>query len=126
MMKQQDQWIILIVIFLAALHLGILVFGYKTPRLAFLIPLLNLLFSFSLLLYWVQKQFRITQHHFEWRETNILGFELLVIGFAFYALMSKTEHHWLRLLHYVFGMLHFLCLLAFLVFLLTFKMKKLI
>lgn len=125
-MKQQDQWIILIVIFLAALHLGILVFGYKIARLAFLIPLLNLICSLSLLVYWIQKQFRITQHYFEWREINILGFEMLVIGFAFYALMSKTEHSWLRLLHYVLGMLHFLCLLALLVFLLTFKMKKLI
>ena len=124
-MKRQDQWIILIVIFLIALHLMILVFGYKTPQLAFLIPLLNLLSGLSLLLYWVQKQFRITQHHFEWREINVLGFELLVIGFAFYALMSKAEYSWLRLLHHVFWVLHFLCLAAFLVFLLTFKMKKL-
>jgi hypothetical protein len=117
---------IIISIILILLHVLMLVVGYKTNQLAYFMAILNGLLSLSILVYWIQKQFRMTQHHFEWREINVLGFEMLVAGLAFYALMSKTEYSWLRLLHHVFWVLHFLCLVAFLVFLLTFKMKRLI
>ena len=125
-MNKTDQWVIGILIGLIVLFLAALIIGYKTHQLAFLIPLLNLVSGLSFLIYWLQKQIRITQHIFELREISVLGFEMIVLGCAVYALMSKAEYPWLKLLQYLFGTIHFLCLLAFLVFMLTFKMKKLI
>ena len=125
-MPNSNQSVLIILIAITALFLTVLIIGYKTNQIAFLIPLLNLVSGSSLLIYWVQKQVRMTQHIFELREISVLIFEMIVIGCAFYALMSKAEYPWLRLLQYVFWTLHFFCLLAFLVFMLTFKMKRLI
>jgi hypothetical protein len=125
-MAKSNQTVLMILITLILLFLAVLIIGYKTNQLAFLIPLLNLASGSSLLIYWIQKQIRITQHIFELSEMSVLGAEMIVVGCAFYALMGKAEYPWLRVLHYVFWTIHFLCLGAFLVFMLTFKIKKLI
>ena len=125
-MPNSNQSVLIILIAIIAVFLAVLILGYKTNQLTFLIPLLNLASGSSLLIYWIQKQIRITQHIFELREISVLGFEMIVVGCAFYALMSKAEYPWLRVLHYVFWTIHFLCLGVFLVFMLTFKIKRLI
>jgi hypothetical protein len=125
-MNKTDQWVISILIGLILLFLAVLIIGYKTPQLAFLIPLVNLLSGLSLLIYWIQKQIRITQHILDLREISVLGFEMMMLGCTIYALMGKAEYTWLRFLQYIFWTIHFMCLLAFLVFMLIFKIKKLI
>jgi hypothetical protein len=106
------------------LHFAVLIVGLKTNQFTFLATILNALIGFSILIYWMQKQFWISQHVFEWRETLVLAAEILVLAAAFYALNFKNLQ-WIKILqHLAFG-IHWLCCILLLVFLLTFKMKKL-
>ena len=123
---KQSQSVLIILIAIIILFLTVLIIGYKTNQLAFLIPLLNLVSASTLLFYWLQKQIQIRQHIFELREMVVLSLEMLVVGSAIYSIVSHQNQNWLRIIQYLFYAIHLLCLILFLVFLLTFKMKRLI
>lgn len=85
---------------------------------------LNLTVSLSLLLYWAQKQIRVQQRFLELREIVVLAFETVVAGCSVYALIEAPVR-WLRVTHVIISGVHFLAALAFFIFMLTFRIKKL-
>lgn len=125
-MPNSNQWVLIIVIAIITVFLTVFVMGYKTNQLAFFIPLLNLVSALTLLLYWLQKQIRITQHNIDLREIMVLSLEVIVMSCAIYSIMSHQHQHWLSVIQYIFFAIHLLCLILFLVFVLTFKTKRLI
>ncbi len=125
-MGKQDQWIIFILIILILLQCGILIMGSVNHKLANLTGLFNLLAGAVILIYWVQKQLRIDQHYIETREILVLGSALFMTGIAVYSFSTNQWGGWLKIMHYIFFGLNLLALVLFLVFMLCFKMNRLI
>ena len=87
---------------------------------------INSVSSFSILLYWILKQFHITQHYFELSEMVLLFFEFLFLILSVYGIFCSTLNKWHKIINYgIFG-IHFIVLVLFLVFMMTFKLKRLI
>jgi len=116
----------IILIVLIIIHFSVLTVGIKTNRTGFYLSMLNLIAGLSVLIYWIQKQLRITQHLFGTTEILALVFEMIVIASAIYLLVSKKAGNWVVILQYVFFGIHLLVLVLLFVFMLTFKMKRLI
>lgn len=116
----------IILIVLIGIHFAVLIVGIKMNRAGFYISILNLVAGASVLFYWIQKQLRITQHLFDTAEIIMVGFEMILIASTVYLLVSKKAINWIVLLQYVFFAIHLLALLLFFVFMLCFKMKRLI
>jgi hypothetical protein len=125
-MSKSDQCIIVFLVLLILLYLATWVIGYRNYKLAVLIPFLNLAAAFSLIAYWTVNQIKITQHIIDGREITVLIFELLIIGCAAYNMAVGYRYNWLRLIQYVFFGLHLAILLVAIVFMLTFKINKLL
>jgi len=115
-----------LLIVLIIIHFSVLTVGIKTNRSGFYLSMLNLVAGLSVLIYWIQKQLRITQHLFGTTEILALGFEIIIIASAIYFLFSKKAGNWVVILQYVFFGIHLLALVLLFVFMLTFKMKRLI
>ncbi|AYB29922.1 hypothetical protein [Chryseolinea soli] len=122
-MSTADKQISAAVALVALIHAAILITALVSPGLGAIVYL-NLIVSVSLLLYWVQKQIRIQQHVVELREVVALAFETAVAGCSIYAL-TGTPARWLWVTHVVISGVHFLAVLAFFIFMLTFRIKKL-
>jgi len=116
----------IILIVLIIIHFSVLTVGIKTNRTGFYLSMWNLVAGLSVLIYWIQKQLQITQHLFGTTEILALVFEMIVIASAIYLLVSKKANNWVVILQYVFFGIHLLALVLFFVFMLTFKMKRLI
>jgi len=116
----------IILIVLIIIHFSVLTVGIKTNRTGFYLSMWNLVAGLSVLIYWVQKQLLIKQHLFGVTEILALVFEMIVIASAIYFLVSKKAGNWVVILQYVFFGIHLLVLVLFFVFMLTFKMKRLI
>jgi peptidoglycan biosynthesis protein MviN/MurJ (putative lipid II flippase) len=125
-MTNSNQSVLIILIAIIVLFFTVLIIGYRTHQLAFLISLLNLVSAMTLLIYWLQKQIRITQHIFELREMVVLSLEMMVVVCAIYGIASHQNQYWLNIIHYVVFVIHIVCLILFLMFLLTFKMDRLL
>ena len=124
-MNKTDQWVIIIVVAILVLHIAVWATGYRINKLSLFIAAVNLLAGFSLIMYWAVKQLRITQHHFELREAVVLGFEVIVVACAMYEITVSQRSNFLKIMQYIFFGIHFTVLIAALIFLLTFKMNKL-
>jgi len=116
----------IILIVLNVIYFSVLMVGIKTNRTGFYLSTLNMVAGVLILIYWVQKQLLITQHLFGITEILALVFEMIVIASAIYFLVSKKAGNWVVILQYVFFGIHLLVLVLFFVFMLTFKMKRLI
>ena len=116
----------IILIVLIGIHFSVLIVGIKMSRAGFYISILNLVAGVSVLFYWIQKQLRITQHLFDTAEILMIGFEMIIIASGVYLLVSKKAGNWIVIMQYVFFGIHLLALLLFFVFMLCFKMKRLI
>ena len=125
-MSKSDQWIIITVVVFILIHLSIWVVGFLTNKLSYLTAGLNLVAGLSIIVYWVQKQLRIEQHYVELREIIVLCFELLVIGCTVYSFISRQWDNRIRIAQYIFFGIHLAALLLVLIFMLTFKMNRLI
>ncbi len=124
-MIKSDQWVIITISFLILLHLSIFAIGYFTGKFAYLAAFLNIAAGASIILYWATKQIQIVQHSIETREMVVLLFEVAVIGSAVFYIGIDHKHYWLKIMqHLVFG-IHLTVLLLGLVFMLTFKLNKL-
>ena len=122
----KDQWINLSLLVSIAAYISILIIGLVNQKLSYLTAMLNLITALVILFYWIQKEIRIQQHMTELREIVVLCFEVIVIGCVVYSLATKQWSNWIRIVHYVVFGIHLLALLLFLIFMLTFKMKRLI
>jgi len=125
-MSISDYWIKLALIFGVLIYLGTLIAGLMTHKLAQYVFIVNAISGLAVLIYWVQKQIRISQHIFEAREMIFLGFELLVVTAAIYSLLSSPISNWLKITQYIFFAIQFICLVLLLAFFLFFKMNKLV
>ena len=123
-MSNSDKQISVAVALVVLLHAAILIGALGVSSGPCIAAYLNLIVSISLLSYWVQKQIRIRQHIMELREVVVLGFEIAIAGCSVYALIEEPAR-WLRVTHVVISGVHFLVALAFFIFMLTFRMKKL-
>ena len=124
-MVKTDQSVIIIIVLIILIHLSIWIVGSASGKLQYLITILNLLSASSIILYWIQKQLRITQHIFELREILGLTFELSIVCIAAYSLSKDTSINWIRIFQYIIFGIHFTALILFLIFMLTFKLNKL-
>lgn len=125
-MSRSDQCVLFIALAAVVTHISAFIAGLVTNRLPYLMSILNLACSLILVLYWTQKQLRITQHIFETREILVLCLEVTVVVVSVYSLASNTWNTSLRIFQYIVSGIHLLVLIAFILFMLTFKMKKLI
>ena len=124
-MSISDYWVKVILLFIILIYLGTLVAGLITHKLSQYVSIVNGLSGLAVIIYWVQKQLRITQHIFEGREMIFLGFEIAVVALAVYSLLSSQSSHWVRVAQYLFFSIQFICLVILLLFFLFFKMNKL-
>lgn len=124
-MSKSDQWISIFIAFLILIHLSVLIISIVYHKISWM-PVLNLLAALAVILYWVQKQFSISHHILYSSELAVLGFEVAVIAFAVYSILNKQNVNWLMIIQKtVFG-IHLSVLVLFLVFMLTFKINRLI
>jgi len=124
-MNKSDQWVNVMLAILILIHVSILIIGLVIHKLPVLIPLLNIAVAFSIIIYWIQKQLRIEQHFNDMREMIVLGMEVIVIATAVYFINTLHRDQWLKVMQYVIFGIHLTCLLLFLIFMVTFKMKRL-
>lgn len=124
-MSKPDKQVGVVLIILILAYGSVLIAGSVSHRLSFLTSLVNLFTGLSVIIYWLQKQIKIKQHRIESREIIVLIIEMLLIVSAAYIMITQQWHHWLRMVQYVFFGIHLIILLFFLVFILTFKIKKL-
>ena len=124
-MSKGDQSVIILMGASILLYLAVCISGYLYGRQTSWISFLNLLTAFALIIYWVQRELKITQHYFGLREIAALSFEILVIAAAVYFVRSESKAGWIRVSQYVFFIVHLLVLIVGLLFMLTFKMNKL-
>jgi len=122
-MSTSDKQLSVVVALVALLHAAILIMELVSSGLG-VVAYLNLTASVSLLLYWAQKQIRIQQRLLELREVVVLAFETAVAGCSVYTLIEGPVK-WLWVTHVVISGVHFLAVLAFFIFMLTFRMKRL-
>jgi len=125
-MSKSDQWINLAILFLIVINLSVWLIGYKTHKLCSLITWLNLVAALSIFFYWIQHEISITQHIFEVREMLVLSLEVILIGCAIYSVVTHQWNTWLKIVQYFFFGIHLIILISFLIFMLTFKMNRLI
>jgi len=123
-MSKPDNWIIFSVASLIAVHLAVLVIGLITKKF-YAATVLNLVLGLSVIIYWIQNQLRITQHYIDMREMLCLGFEVILIASAIYSLAASRQTSLTIVAQCVFFGIHFVALLLFIVFMLTFRINKL-
>lgn len=125
-MSRSDQWVNISLGLIILLYVSVLAIGYYINKLLCLVSLMNLFAGISLILYWAIRQIQIQQHTIEFREILVLGFETLVIACAIYTLMTSMQGSWLRITQYIVFGIHLLLMVLGLIFMLTFKMTRLI
>lgn len=81
--------------------------------------------AFTLLVYWLNKQIRITQRHTEGREIIVLAAELLVLLSAIAAIVYSQLAGWLHIMQVIIFFIHFVVLVLAAIFMWSWKMKKL-
>lgn len=123
-MSKPDQWVIIIIGILILLHLSVLAIGYFTARFSWLAALLNTAVAVSVILYWVIKQIQVEQHTIELREMIVLLFEAGVIAAAVYYL-AAAKPGWAGVSQVIVWGIHLAVLILGLIFMLSFKMNKL-
>jgi len=125
-MIKLDQSVVIIVGLLILLYLSVWAVGYFTGKLFYFMSILNLASAAAIILYWTVRQLKIQQHTIELREIVVLGAELIVIACALYVIAAGNKFNWLKVVQYIVFAIHFLLLLLALIFMLTFKMNRLI
>ncbi len=125
-MNKSDKWII--ILFGISLLINILVFvaGLIKHKVALYFSVVNALTGLAIIVYWIQKEMSVTQHFIETREVMVLSAEALVIAISIYALSMASISNWVKITQYVVFSIHFICLVLFFLFMLTFKFNKLI
>jgi len=125
-MMKSDQWVNVVLVVLITIHLSILIIGMAIHKLPVLIPSLNMLVAFAVIIYWIQKQLRLQQHFIDMQEVIMLGAEIVVIATVIYFIKTSNRDYWLKVMQYIFFGIHLTIFVLFLIFMFTFKIKRLI
>jgi hypothetical protein len=121
-----DFWVNTILIIFILLHILVLITVLIFHKFLWYVSVLNAISGLIVIIYWVQNQLRITQHIYETGEMAFLGFEMVVVAVSIYSILSSHAGYWLKFTQYLFFSIHFICLVLLLLFMLFFKMDKLI
>ncbi len=124
-MGKADEWVFIIVLALLFIYVLVLITGFITHKLLYLTSLLNIISASAVLIYWILRQLQIKQHLFDLREITVVCFEVAVAAIAAYAFFNNQKHSWIKIIQYAVYGIHLLALILFLVFILTFKMNRL-
>jgi hypothetical protein len=125
-MFKSDELVIGILSFTILIQTAILIAGRITGKPALPVSIFNAAFAFSVLGYWLVRQFQIQQHMYDSREALVLFSEIILIILTVYSIIIQHSNYPLRVIQYCFFAIHFLvCLLAF-IFMLTFKINRLL
>jgi hypothetical protein len=125
-MRISDQRIKMITGIVLLIHAVLLTTGVMINKPSFLIAFLNAGFALSVIIYWICRQARITQHIFEVREIVVLCFEVAVTGFAVFSMIADQGNIWLSIIQFIIFGVHFAAAALFMAFILFFKIKRLI
>lgn len=125
-MLKTDKTIMIFLFTAIAVYIAVFIVGILGDGTVKYISIINAITSGSVLLYWLNKQLRNTQHSFELREAIVLSAEVLFTTAAVYTILSNTTNSFFSVLqHLIYGM-HFIALLLFVIYLLTCKINRLI
>ena len=124
-MGKPDKQIILILIAFATIFLSVCIAGLLMDNLLNYISLCNVICGLVIIIYWIQHEIKITQHYADIKEIFVLCFESLVVGISVYTIAVTQVSSWIKITQYIIFGSHFTSLIAFLIFMFTFKMKKL-
>ncbi len=113
-----------VVTFIVIYLLAIINDVVNSNQLIFIL-ILNFSLSLVVLLYWIIKQLRIKIHYFELRELVVLSLEVVILVSSCFAIFQDVLPKWFQMIEYVFFGIQFIALILFLIFALTFRMKKL-
>ena len=124
-MNKSDQWVNMVIVIIILVYLAVMVIGYFTHKFVTLAAMVNIATGASVILYWVVRQLQVQQHYFDNREIMLLFFEAMVIVLAAIYIFSIQKNPGLKVMQSIFFGIHFLVLILGLVFMLTFKITKL-
>jgi hypothetical protein len=89
------------------------------------VTFINAFFSIAILIYRIQHEMRITQHSKDAREITFLCFEVFVAAISIYTTVFVVTNAWVTGIQYIIYFCHLTALILLLIFMLTFKIKKL-
>ena len=121
-----DSWIIIFIVSFLAINIIVFTVGYKINQLPYLIAILNIVISSLSIIYWIIKNLNVQHLHIELREIIILSIEVFIVGFAILCLLTKQEKLAVNIVNYLGFSIKFLAGLGMLIFMLTYKMNRLI
>jgi len=121
-----DRRVNAILIFSLCLYAAVLITGLVMHQLYLYIFITNAVAGLLLMGYWIWNKLRPPKRSkTERREIIIFSAEGLFVAIALYALFSGSLNDWLIITQYIIFALHAVVLILFLIFMLTFKIKKL-
>jgi hypothetical protein len=124
-MKLSDKQVKAVVVCCILVYLLTLVASEFILHTMFYFLFLNALSSASVIFYWITRQLKITSHHFERREMVVLALEFVACIFSIYAMFTNRLTATLIVASYSIFTIHLLALVAFMIFMMTFKITKL-
>lgn len=124
-MSNVDQLINIIVISSIAAFIAVWIAGAVKRKLLFYFSVLNAVSGLAIIAYWIQNELRITQHTIETREIAVLTLEALFVAVSIYSISAIRFQYTLKIIQYIIFGLHFSSLILFLIFMLTFKINRL-
>jgi uncharacterized SAM-binding protein YcdF (DUF218 family) len=125
-MNRSDKQVIISLIVILVIYLCTWIAGLLKNRLVNYASVLNALCGLAIIIIWIQGQVRISQHTIETREIMVLGGEALIVAFSGYVLYSGMISKSLKYFQYGIFWIHFTVFVLFLIYMLTFRITKLI
>ena len=107
------------------LYAAALLAGIEMHRVLLYVSSINAVAGLLIIIHWVWDKLRPLKRLTETRELIVLFIESVIVVLAIHAISSTSLAKWLTILQYIIFAIHELLLILFLIFMLTFKMKKL-
>ncbi len=124
MANLDDRTVKSITIAAICLYAAVLIAGFATHHLLLCVSIINGVAGLLIIRYWIWDKLRPLKLLTEAREQVVLLIESIIVAFVVYAISSKSLANWLAILQYIIFAIHSMLLILFLIFMLTFKMKK--
>ncbi len=121
-----DQWVKITLVLVIIIYLAAWIIGYAAGNLLMLTSFLNLAMGLAVMGYNIVRKLQFSQQSIEGSEVIFFAFEILVIGCALYCIVTRSNHLLPKVIQYLFYGMHLSALILFLIFMLTFRINKLI
>ena len=125
MANPDDRTVKRITIAAICLYAAVLIAGFATHHLLLYVSIINSVAGLLIISYWIWDKLRPLKRLTERRELIVLLIECIIVAAAIYTIMSTSLPGWLTIVQYIIFAIHALLLVLFLIFMLTFKIKKL-